>query len=230
MGDIIFVVDGGPQEGTGHVYESVTLAGERPPGTKVEFHVPIKSEVIVEKLAGEGHSVMMVEQSAFIDSILDRDPNVIVFNLPKLKTGTVENLRDNLDARIVVYGDTETNVSPNVSKHSDVIVSSNRVIEGFAGRRRRDRHGTLRLVGPKYLVLRPKFYEYTGVYNTQTLRRIMLMFGGADPKNLTTYFVDKLVSLRKNYLIDAVVGAGFTNHEELEKVLAGESSSPSTRT
>lgn len=219
MVDVLFIVSGGQEVGLGHVYESITLAKEIEKLSEIEIVSLSDSPEVLNKLEENGFHPSVVQESEIAEHLKDPRPDTVLINLPWIGKQLVEEIDSKLSSRIVAHGDPSTNLSPEAVEYCDVVVSSNKVDEGFGGRKYTDENGTLHLVGPRYFVLRPEFYEYSESYETEDLEEVLMMFGASDPSNLTSHFLSELLSSERNYDINVVVGAGFQYHDELEEVL-----------
>ncbi len=77
----------------------------------------------------------------------------------------------------------------------------------------------MRLLGPRYALLRPEFSELRRTMQTRTgeIRRILVFLGGADRHNHTSKVLDALDTLnRKDLQVDVVVGAANPWRSEIE--------------
>ncbi|GAB2545043.1 UDP-2,4-diacetamido-2,4,6-trideoxy-beta-L-altropyranose hydrolase [Gracilibacillus alcaliphilus] len=66
------------------------------------------------------------------------------------------------------------------------------------------------LLGPKYLLLRPEFYQAdTKLYQTEAVKKLLIFFGGSDPTNETEKILRALknTKLGLNFQVDVVIGA-----------------------
>lgn len=81
------------------------------------------------------------------------------------------------------------------------------------------RQGTRQLLGPTYALLRPEFRELR--LHTQPrkrpLRRVLLLFGGTDPRDLTGRALAAIGQLReRRFEVDVVIGAEHPRRQELD--------------
>lgn len=69
--------------------------------------------------------------------------------------------------------------------------------------------------------MRREFHDYQklGKPRTTSLDRVLLIFGGSDPANLTSATLDQLLAQTQTPLIDVVLGAHFCHDADLQDVL-----------
>ncbi|MGE3727280.1 MAG: UDP-2,4-diacetamido-2,4,6-trideoxy-beta-L-altropyranose hydrolase [Candidatus Sericytochromatia bacterium] len=79
-----------------------------------------------------------------------------------------------------------------------------------------------KLLGPKYALIRKEFLKLVSfpTYNSDVLPKILLMFGGSDPQNLTQIFLQLLLKLDTLVQVNVVLGAGYA-HIWPEHLFAG---------
>jgi UDP-2,4-diacetamido-2,4,6-trideoxy-beta-L-altropyranose hydrolase len=78
---------------------------------------------------------------------------------------------------------------------------------------------TVRLIGPKYALLRPEYAEWRQRRQNKTdqVRQIFVFFGGTDPDNLTALTLSALSSPAfERVAVDVVIGANNPNKEAIE--------------
>jgi len=81
----------------------------------------------------------------------------------------------------------------------------------------------LSLLGPKYALLRPEFFEMRNQnkISKNNLFRILIFFGGSDATNETTKALAAIESLNDlSMYIDVVVGVAHAHKEEIKKICA----------
>lgn len=215
MTDILFITDGGPTQGMGHVFQSLAVASAvaRTNVGKIRFAAPPESVAIQQKIQDSDYELMDwndigTRNSAFL-------PDTVVIDTPQPNTELIETVSG---AKTVVYGSPETNLSPSVCKKSNVIVSPLSITEGLGGRKQQT-NGATHFVGPPYLILREDFDQYAGSYKTNQLDHILLTFGGADPRNLTTETLLNISNVEYEK-ISVVLGPAFDHHDEFASAVA----------
>ncbi|MFC0562373.1 UDP-2,4-diacetamido-2,4,6-trideoxy-beta-L-altropyranose hydrolase [Halalkalibacter alkalisediminis] len=77
----------------------------------------------------------------------------------------------------------------------------------------------VKLLGPKYALLRPEFKQIRKNLNTKggEVRRIFIFFGGTDPTNETIKALEAIKLLnRDDIIVDVVVGSSNPNNEQIK--------------
>lgn len=209
MTDILYLTDGGPTQGMGHVFQSLAVATavSATNAGEIRFAAPSESIAVRQKLQDSNYELLAwddigTEKTGFV-------PDTVVVDMPQPDAELVETAAG---AETVVYGSPETNLSSSVCEKSDVIVSPLSITAGLSGRKQQTK-GATHFIGPSYLILREEFDQYAGSYETDRLDHILLTFGGADPRNLTT---ETLISISDMWhgKISVVLGPAFEHHDE----------------
>ncbi len=76
------------------------------------------------------------------------------------------------------------------------------------------------LVGPRYALLRPEYADYRKTLRARDgqIRRVLVFFGGSDPRNMTGLALEALSQPEfRHFDVDVVLGANNPNREELER-------------
>ncbi|HIP25013.1 MAG TPA: UDP-2,4-diacetamido-2,4,6-trideoxy-beta-L-altropyranose hydrolase [Archaeoglobus profundus] len=220
---ILFITDGGLKDGMGHIYETIALAKEL--YDKADIYFLTRSEkTVIEKIKNNGFRVIKINNiKELINQLRIMNPNVVIIDLPLLDENLIRDIRQNLNTKtkLVVFGNVLANLPRNIGEYCDVVVNFNLGSGSFESKSFIDKDkATLYLQGPRYFVLRDEFYRYKKIYNTSGKpKRILLMFGGSDPSNLTLKVLDKLLSLDYNFDIDVVLGPCFRYYHKLNRVL-----------
>lgn len=80
-----------------------------------------------------------------------------------------------------------------------------------------------KLLGPRYALLRPEFYEARKTLRQRDgrVRRVMVFFGGVDPTNETEKVLEALTNItNRSFEVDVVVGIGNPHKEQIQNVCA----------
>lgn len=218
MTDILFVTDGGPEEGMGHIYRSLTVANAIDDRLSVSFLVTSDTSVAREKIRASDFELLSARRPLDAQDQLGHQKTVI--DLPHLG---IDLLREVRTDRIVVYGNPDTNIPEESFGYSDVVINPLDVREGFGGKVT-ERDGTDYLVGPSYMMFREEFSKYAGTFRTDGLDKILLTFGGADPANLTSRFIQEIADNNSELTVDVVLGPAFTDEDSINDIVTDENS------
>jgi len=215
MVSVCFITDGGLQLGLGHVQQSTTFARTLLPEVQVSF-LTKSDDAVLAKIRENG---FVAERLGSDLDILRRlksmDPDVVIFDKLDVAEELARDIKEALNARLVIF----TNLS-RANRYADIAVTAD-IGSRFENVSFVDEETkTLCFFGPKYWVLRPEFYDYHRPRKAtdSTPERILLMFGGSDPANLTSAALDELLQLERRIKIDVVLGAHFGHDADVVRV------------
>jgi len=80
---------------------------------------------------------------------------------------------------------------------------------------------TMFLLGPEYAMLHSEFWEVAERASTDSVRNILVTFGGADGYNLTPRVLTLLETLPGSFSVTAIIGPFFKNVNSIEAALRG---------
>ena len=213
---IAFVTDGGLNMGMGHVYRSTTLAEELQDKGKIYF-LTKSGQIVTKQIEDSGFNAIKLKNNNEIIRHLEKTkPNIIIIDKREVEENFAKEIKDKLNTNLIIFG----NLS-NANKYADVVI--NVIGSNFENKKFLDKNtGTLYFYGPRYIILRKEFYEFKrkGKKPSNGVRKILLLFGGSDPLNLTSKVLDKLLSESVELKIDVALGSGFVYFNELNKILA----------
>lgn len=216
MLNICFITDGGAHLGLGHVQQSIAFARELLSDADIQF-ITKSDQTVVDKITSSGFPTSRLQDDAQIFAVLQTtDPDVVIFDKLDVAEDLASNIRSQLRARLVIF----TNLTL-ANRHADIAVTAD-IGSRFENIRFTDEETrTEYLYGPKYWVMRREFDEYQklGKPRTANVDRVLLIFGGSDPANLTSATLEQLLALPRPPLIDVVLGAHFCHDIDVEAVL-----------
>jgi spore coat polysaccharide biosynthesis predicted glycosyltransferase SpsG len=222
MMDIVFVVEGGPDAGLGHVYHSTAIADALQDDVNPIF-VTRSGEETQQKIHEKGYELRTANNETMAEVISQLSPSVVVFDVPWLESERVATIHDSLElgVRLVAIGNRNNNLPEGISKYCDVVIDFD--IGGSSrpsGRFYDESSQTLNLVGLRYLVLRPGFYEKKKESSTsEHLSRVLIIFGASDPSNFTSTALTKLLERDSDFEVEIILGAGFTHDDDFASAL-----------
>lgn len=217
---ISIVTDGNKDLGMGHVYQSVTLAKYL--RDKDEFHPEIifltKSDENVSLLIrASGFEVCTKScDDAIFEHLKDNNSDRIIFDKLDVSLDLARNIKEKLRARLFIFTNlTEANAFADVTVLADFGSNFKNIVN------RNEKTGQISFFGPKYWILRKEFYDYKKnvLHGNNSIKKILLMFGGSDPSNLTSLVLEELLRMENNYFIKVIIGSAFEYHQELYSVL-----------
>jgi spore coat polysaccharide biosynthesis predicted glycosyltransferase SpsG len=212
---VAIITDGGLELGMGHVYRAINLAKELPKGTNIHF-ITTSDAVVCEKIARSGFKVTaLASDDGIIDFLGTLQTVTVVIDRLKVEEEFAKKLKAATGSRLILFGN-----RTGANRYADVVVNS--VVEAnFTNNTYVDeKTHTLFLCGPKYLVLRQEFYDVKRKkVRPKVVNKILLVFGGSDPSDLTSNVLDQLLSYRENWRIDVLLGPQYCHFGSLKNVL-----------
>lgn len=216
---ISIITDGNSTLGLGHVYQSLTLARllKQFQSQKNDIVFLTKSE---EKICNfiqlAGFSVEQFENDESIfNKLKETRPDRIIFDKLDVSPKLAEQIKLELAIKLIIF----TNLTE-ANKYADITVLAD-IGSNFKNIVNKEASGKVEFYGPKFWVLRPEFYEFKKIKKKQKLiiENIMLIFGGADPANMSSLVLDEVLGMEMKFNILLVVGGSFKHHNELKAVL-----------
>lgn len=213
---ICFITDGGRQMGMGHVQQSTTFARELQDGGDVCFLTKSDDTVLKAIRAAGFEATGLASDAEIFDHLKILRPAIIVFDKIDVEEALAKAIKEKLDSRLIIF----TNLTK-ANRFADVAVTAD-IGSRFENVRFVDEETqTVYFYGPKYWVLRPEFYEYQrrGKIGAARPERLLLMFGGSDPANLTSASLEQLLFLKRTFKLDVVLGAHFGHDDDMSRLL-----------
>jgi spore coat polysaccharide biosynthesis predicted glycosyltransferase SpsG len=213
---ICFITDGGKHLGLGHVQQSTAFAQELASEADICF-LTKSDDAVLSKIRENGFEVIRHESDASILRHLETlSPDIVIFDKLDVAEDLARDIKRSLNAHLVIF----TNLT-RANRYADIAVTAD-IGSRFENISFFDEETkTLYFYGPKYWILKPAFYDYwrRGKQLAAVPKRILLIFGGSDPANLTSAALDQLLSLDKPYRLDVVLGAHYHHDDDLRGVL-----------
>ena len=215
---IVFVIMAGVTQGMGHVFRSLTLAGELTSRAEISF--VINDDDIAEKqIRSAGFSSIKTTGDAEIEQVLiNLDPSIIIFDKLNVAEKLTADLKSSLKSKLVIFEN-----GSGANKHASVVV--NAVVNSFFKNTQYydPETGTTYFCGPKYWIFRKEFLDFQQKRKkiNSPPARIMLSFGGSDPANFSSKVLQELIKRQELIHLDLCLGSHFPYREELNSILAG---------
>ena len=219
--NIAIITDGNNTLGMGHVYQSVTLAGElsKKMDSKSKIFFITKSErIVIDRISDAGFDVYQhSDDDAILNALNSEAPDRVIFDKLDVSPLLAKRIKESIGCKLIIF----TNLTT-ANQYADITVLAD-IGSNFTNVCERDPiSGAVHFYGPRYWMLRPEFFIYTKKTKKPLLhvKNVMLIFGGADHLNLTSAVLNELLSmLGHDFDIMAVVGAAFKHKEELNAVI-----------
>jgi len=222
MKKIAFITDGGKNIGMGHIVQSTTLAIEIKAAYK-HFDIIFltkSAKQIIKYIQEHGFNVFRKKtDDELFDTLKDIAPKLIIIDKIDVNEAFAKRIKENLSSKLAIF----TNIT-SANRYADIAVIA--VIADFGSNFRNikyfnEKTNTLYCLGPKYWILRREFYELMKKKKKipDKIQKILLLFGGSDPLNITTAALERLLTFEEDFFIDVVLGNGFRFYTSLKQVL-----------
>jgi spore coat polysaccharide biosynthesis predicted glycosyltransferase SpsG len=226
---IAIITDGNNTLGMGHVYQSVTLAGELAKNMDSQstiFFITKSEQTVINHLSETGLAVRQYpDDNAILDALVTEAPDRIIFDKLDVSPLLARQIKEVIGCKLIIFTNlTTANQYADVTVLADIGSNFENICEKDAT------SGAIRYYGPRYWMLRPEFFSYAEIAKKRLslARKVMLIFGGADQSNFTSVVLNELLRMAPAFEILVVVGAAFEYHEELKSVVDQNRTSQST--
>jgi spore coat polysaccharide biosynthesis predicted glycosyltransferase SpsG len=213
---ISFVVDGGRDLGMGHIQQSTSMANRLRVRADITF-LTKSNEAVLAAIRNAGFPATRFESDVqILRELITLDPDIVIFDKIDVDEGLAIEIKKQMRAALVIF----TNLTQ-ANRHADLAITAD-IGSRFKNQCFTDeRTNTRYYFGPKYWVLRPEFYEYKrgGKTPSKNPERVLLIFGGSDPANLTSAVLWQILAMKRTFQIDVVLGAQYYHDASLQQVL-----------
>ena len=200
--------------GLGHVQRMLVLAGALRESSDV-FFLTKSSDSVRQKIADEGYRVVHVMHG--YKNALKNEEHLesVLCDYLDVEEKVAASIKEcHPDARLIIFGNTS-----NANRYADVVVNA---IIGtcFRNDRRVDPETeTLYLEGPRYVMLAKAYRFHRNTWNpSNSLNKVLLMFGGSDQANLTCKATRILFEKDSALELTACVGSLYPYMDELKQL------------
>lgn len=213
---IAIITDGNNTLGMGHVYQSLTLAerlSKRLANQATIRFLTKSHDTVVDLLGKTGHVVSRHDRDdSIFDSLRKQDFDRIIIDKLDVDPDFARQISEKLKAKLIIL----TNLT-DANKHARLTVMAG-MGSDFKNLRVETPNGQVQLWGPKYWLIRPEFFNRK-LKTTQTINKVMLMFGGADPANLSSSVLEAILDMNAGIHLTVVLGPAFSHRKDLDAVL-----------
>lgn len=219
---IAYLTDGNSELGLGHVYQSKTLAGYllQKGGANIEImFVTQSAPEIVSLITKDGFDAVRVQNDeAALTYLKSYCPNVIIFDKLDIDPTFAKELKEQIQAKLCIFTCiTDANDYADLSVLADMGSNFKNICDR--------KNGQTIMRGTKYWIMRPEFYKYANKPkdSVETINKITLIFGGADPHNYSETVVKQLFK-KDSFEINLIIGSAYPHEEELKGLVTSNSS------
>jgi len=216
---IAFRCDGSIEIGMGHIYRDLTIA-KKLKEAEILF-ITRNYKESVNKLKEFNYKVKEIpieitesKETILIEKELEEfKADILVTDIMIIKQDYFQRLRDKGIRTIYMDVIGESNVKP------DVIINTMALVKEWKNKHFNEEitkyHG-----GPEYVILTDKFKEFhEKEKEIKEVKKVLLTFGGSDPKKVLLKVLKALNNIEKDFEIDIVIGPALTFEEELNNLL-----------
>lgn len=203
MKKIIIRTDASVDIGSGHVMRCLTIAHNlKREGCNVRFWMEPHTGNLIDYVAQQGYETISKAEQADLYIIdhyeIDMEWEQSIRPYTK-KLMVIDDLARAHDCDLLL----DQNVVPNFEVRYDELVPKR----------------CIKLLGPKYLIMREEFIEARQQIRqrNQNIQRLLVFMGGTDPTNETLKILTALEELTFAH-VDVVVGNGNVNKENIEQI------------
>lgn len=191
---IVFNVVGNTNIGMGHIYRSLTIAHDIS-DHEIIFVCDEKYELAVKKIASMDYSVL---KSNNVEKLIyDLKPDMVINDILNTSNDYILKLKEK-EIIVVNFEDLGSG-----SENADIVI--NELYE------KPQKKGDHYYWGYEYLTLRDEFYDVEPNLFKNSVKQILIMFGGTDQNNLTLKTLQSVDNIcqEKNIKINIICGAGY---------------------
>lgn len=213
------VADGGQRAGMGHIQQSISLAKELALEAEISF-LTKSDQSVLSKFQDNGFPAKRFgTDKEIFRELRNANPHLIIFDKIDVSVRLAEDIKNLLRSRLVIF----TNLSA-ANRYADMAVTAD-IGSCFENVRFVDpATSTLYFYGPKYWVLRTEFYGFKRKKKKAAVpvKKVLAIFGGSDPTNLSSAVLEHLIHVRNDISIDLILGSHFGFEDEVLKILDGD--------
>lgn len=201
---IAFNVIGNTEIGMGHIYHSLALAHEIT-DHEITFVCDEKYKMAVDKIASMDYRVISAENT--LETIIKLEPDLLINDVLDTTKEYILGLKKH-DMKIVNFEDMGDGAEYADLVFNDLFDEPQKEGENF-------------LWGHEYLALRDEFYEATPHRNLESIKEVLITFGGTDQNNLTLLALEAIWDICKKFdiKINIVCGGAYAYQNELKEFL-----------
>ena len=190
---ILFVVTGNSQVGLGHVYNTLLIANDIL-NHNITFLVDSNSKMAYDKIKSKNYPILIQKSKNIIDDIQNIDADIVINDRLDTDIQYITKLK-NLNMKVINFEDLGEG-----STQADLVINAiypeKKVLQNH-------------YFGHKYFVLRDEFLYTQQKDKIDSIKNVLITFGGVDPNNYTQKVVETIYDYCNDAQISITVIAGF---------------------
>ncbi|CAM3818674.1 hypothetical protein HPC41_05585 [Sphingobacterium sp. arapr2] len=209
-------VEGGHYLGLGNVYRMISLAKSlmKEPHIQVYF-ITTSEDAIAELIRNHGfdHVITQVDLNAVHACLSSLNLATLIVDVLNVDVNFIREVKAEYSFQVVLFGNNNE-----ANEISDLVINAIISTKQFRNENYIDKNNTHYLKGPKYLTLRDEF-EFQGYHHSNTMKNVLLLFGGSDQANLSFKILNDLLAddQVKHLNFTIVIGAAYLNEPSLQR-------------
>ena len=214
--NIVFIVDGGNKIGMGHVYQAMSLAALLSEYGNVTFLTKSDNRVVGKLLSKGFHVIKEINDKGILDCVYEIKPEIVIIDKIDVSEWLAQKIKKLTNTKLVIF----TNLTE-ANKYADIVVTAD-IGSSFKNICYTDEiTHTKYYYGPRYWVLRKEFYNHVkkSEGSLNSIKKILLIFGGSDPSNIITPVLEVLLNGYDFLSVDAIVGLAFEHDNMLNETI-----------
>lgn len=198
---ILFVLTGHTQVGLGHVYRALTIAN-RIIDHELRFLLDSSSTLGLEKIKESKYRASLQQRVDISEDILEISPDIVINDQLDTSSEYVEKLKSH-NIKVINFEDLGEG-----AQHADLVIN-----DLYPEQRSMPNH----FYGPAYFCARDEFLITEPRPVHQSVKTVLITFGGTDPNNLTRKVLDSIYDFCQQNAIKlvAVLGIGYEQTDTL---------------
>jgi CMP-N-acetylneuraminic acid synthetase/UDP-N-acetylglucosamine:LPS N-acetylglucosamine transferase len=208
---ICFHVIGNSKKGLGHVYRALSLA-DRIMDHDIFFVVNDENQLAIHKIESQFYKLKVCKKGEEVETILEGSPDLVINDVLNTKISFMKKLKLH-GIRLINFED--------LGKGS---ICADVVINALFNDHPYINNGQL-FSGIEYCCLRDEFFYTQPKEYSEEVKKIIILFGGTDPENLSDRILRWLEELKGKWKIDLILGLGYPEKRENDLISFVENSS-----
>lgn len=198
---IVFIVKGYSEIGLGHIYNCLGLANEILEH-KITFLLDKKSHLGYEVIKSYNYTAILQTKN-ILTELSDLNPDLIINDVLDTSITYMSELKK-MNCPIVNIEDLGEGANM-----ADIVINAI-----YPEKEKKQNH----YFGPAYFCAREEFYYHPDKIINETVKSILISFGGVDPNNYTKKILDSIYPycVENNITINVVCGIGYTKYDTIQ--------------
>ncbi len=203
---IVFTVVGYPKVGLGHAYRTTMLANELVSYDLV-FVCEERSSLAADFIRAQNYTVVTCADGELAQTVIGLDADLVINDILDTEADYIHRLKG-AGIKVVNFEDMGSGY-----------LEADMVVNALYPHQLPSEHV---LVGAKYFCLRDEFLLSGQRPVTESVKRILVSFGGVDEGDLTCRVLDLIAPecMERGIAVDVVVGPGYNHSASLDALLA----------